>query len=97
MASCEPQHWTLKVSRARQLSGCGWSAGVEGSVIVGKLLEGPGGTYGYNAATNEYEDMVKAGIIDPLKVRWSIQQPANVLLSASAAIGTGWWLKTRTS
>ena len=36
---------------------------------MGKLLEGPGGTYGYNAATNEYEDMVKAGIVDPLKVR----------------------------
>jgi chaperonin GroEL (HSP60 family) len=45
------------------------SAGVEGSVIVGKLLEGPGGNYGYNAATNEYGDMVKQGIIDPLKVR----------------------------
>ena len=89
MASCKPEHWTLNVICARQLSRCGWSAGVEGSVIVGKLLEGPGGTYGYNAATNEYEDMVKAGIVDPLKVRWSIQQTATVLPFASATIGIG--------
>ena len=48
-------------------------AGVEGSVIVGKLLEGQGGNYGYNAATNEYGDLVKQGIIDPLKVSVSSQ------------------------
>ena len=41
-------------------------------MIVGKLLEGQGGNYGYNAATNEYGDLVKQGIIDPLKViAWS--------------------------
>ena len=43
-------------------------------MIIGKLLErteadGAGATLGYNAATGDYEDMVKAGIIDPLKVR----------------------------
>lgn len=48
------------------------AAGVEGAVIIGKLLErteadGAGATLGYNAATGDYEDMVKAGIIDPLK------------------------------
>ena len=48
-------------------------AGVEGAVIIGKLLErteadGLNATLGYNAATGEYEDLVKAGIIDPLKV-----------------------------
>ena len=48
-------------------------AGVEGAVIIGKLLEkseaeGTGATLGYNAATGVYEDLVKAGIIDPLKV-----------------------------
>ncbi len=49
-------------------------AGVEGAVIVGKLLEkseeeAMGGRLGYNAATGEFEDLVKAGVIDPLKVR----------------------------
>ena len=47
-------------------------AGVEGAVVVGKLLElveRDGDTnIGYNAATNTYEDLVKAGIIDPVKV-----------------------------
>ena len=46
--------------------------GVEGAVIVGKLLEkteeeAMGGRLGYNAATGEFEDLVKAGVIDPLK------------------------------
>lgn len=45
-------------------------------MIVGKLLEGPGGNYGYNAATNEYGDLVKQGIIDPLKVRRNRQSSA---------------------
>ncbi|KAK9831446.1 hypothetical protein WJX81_006066 [Elliptochloris bilobata] len=49
------------------------NAGVEGAVIVGKLLEKSdeeslGGRLGYNAATGEFEDLVKAGVIDPLKV-----------------------------
>lgn len=44
--------------------------GVEGAVVVGKLLErNAEADYGYNAATNTYQDLVKAGIIDPLKVR----------------------------
>lgn len=47
---------------------------MEGAVIIGKLLErteadGINATLGYNAATGQYEDLVKAGIIDPLKVR----------------------------
>ncbi len=46
---------------------------MEGAVIVGKLLEKSeeealGGRLGYNAATGEFEDLVKAGVIDPLKV-----------------------------
>ena len=60
-------------------------------MIVGKLLEGPGGSYGYNAATNEYTDMVKAGIIDPLKVvRTALLDAASVssLLTTSEAIIT---------
>ncbi|KAF8688043.1 hypothetical protein HU200_042460 [Digitaria exilis] len=44
------------------------NAGVEGAVIVGKLLEQDNTDLGYDAAKGEYVDMVKAGIIDPLKV-----------------------------
>ncbi|KAM7462165.1 hypothetical protein LguiA_030286 [Lonicera macranthoides] len=44
------------------------NAGVEGAVVVGKLLEQDNPDLGYDAAKGEYVDMVKAGIIDPLKV-----------------------------
>ncbi|XP_047948766.1 chaperonin CPN60-like 1, mitochondrial [Salvia hispanica] len=44
------------------------NAGVEGAVVVGKLLESENPDLGYDAAKAEYVDMVKAGIIDPLKV-----------------------------
>jgi len=44
------------------------NAGMEGAVIVGKILENPNKNYGMNAATGEYVDMVEAGIIDPTKV-----------------------------
>ncbi|KAL6839351.1 hypothetical protein ACP4OV_030848 [Aristida adscensionis] len=44
------------------------NAGVEGAVVVGKLLEQDNTDLGYDAAKGEYVDMVKAGIIDPLKV-----------------------------
>mmetsp|Transcript_18650 Transcript_18650/g.40888 ORF Transcript_18650/g.40888 Transcript_18650/m.40888 type:complete len:572 (-) Transcript_18650:657-2372(-) len=43
------------------------NAGDEGSVVVGKLLEGDG-SIGYDASTGEYVDLIKAGIIDPVKV-----------------------------
>jgi len=43
------------------------NAGVEGSVIVREMAEKEGNV-GYNAATNEFEDLVKAGVIDPAKV-----------------------------
>jgi len=43
------------------------NAGVEGSVVVQQLLKEKGNK-GYNAATGEYEDLVKAGVIDPAKV-----------------------------
>ena len=47
------------------------NAGMEGDVIVGKLLERPEAeeNVGYNAATGVFEDLVKAGVIDPIKVR----------------------------
>ena len=44
------------------------NAGEEGSVVVGKLLERDDPNIGFNAATGVYEDLVKAGVIDPLKV-----------------------------
>ncbi|WP_373505686.1 chaperonin GroEL [Aestuariivirga sp.] len=54
------------------------NAGVEGSIVVGKLLERTG-SYGFNAQTEEYVDMVKAGIIDPTKVvRVALQDAASV-------------------
>jgi chaperonin GroEL len=54
------------------------NAGVEGSIVVGKLLE-KSGNYGFNAQTEEYVDMVQAGIIDPTKVvRVALQDAASV-------------------
>mmetsp|Transcript_19540 Transcript_19540/g.59078 ORF Transcript_19540/g.59078 Transcript_19540/m.59078 type:complete len:581 (+) Transcript_19540:83-1825(+) len=66
------------------------NAGQEGAVIVGKLLEGDSSSnIGYNAADGVFEDMVKAGIIDPLKVvRTALTDAAGVasLLTTSEAI-----------
>ncbi|TVQ02728.1 MAG: chaperonin GroEL [Balneolaceae bacterium] len=54
------------------------NAGVEGSIVVQKVLEGKGG-YGYNARTEIYEDLVKAGVIDPTKVaRIALENAASV-------------------
>lgn len=55
------------------------NAGVDGAVVAGKLLEGTDYNYGYNAATDEYTDMIKAGIVDPTKVvRTALQDAASV-------------------
>lgn len=55
------------------------NAGVDGSVIVGKVLEMKNETEGYNAATDEFVDMFEAGIIDPTKVvRTALQDAASV-------------------
>jgi len=60
---------------------CRWIAengGVEGSVVVNKVKEGTG-AFGYNAQTQVYEDLVKAGVIDPTKVvRTALQNAASV-------------------
>ena len=54
------------------------NAGQEGSVVVAKVKEGKKGI-GFNANTEQYEDMVKAGIVDPLKVtRYALQNAASV-------------------
>jgi chaperonin GroEL len=55
------------------------NAGVEGSVVVGKLRESKDEAQGFNAQTEEYVDMIKAGIIDPVKVvRTALQDAASV-------------------
>ncbi|GER50089.1 60 kDa chaperonin [Striga asiatica] len=65
------------------------NAGVEGAVVVGKLLESDNPDLGYDAAKGEYVDMVKAGIIDPLKViRTALVDAASVssLMTTTEAI-----------
>jgi chaperonin GroEL len=55
------------------------NAGAEGSVVVGKILENASITFGYNAATGEYGDMITMGVIDPVKVvRTALQDAASV-------------------
>jgi len=55
------------------------NAGEDGAYIVGKLLEGGDYNHGFNAATGEYEDLVKSGVIDPAKVvRTALQDAASV-------------------
>ncbi len=55
------------------------NAGDEGSVVVGKILENESLTFGYDAQTSTYGDMIKMGIIDPVKVvRTALQDAASV-------------------
>lgn len=54
------------------------NAGFEGSIVVQRVLEGKD-DFGFNAETGQYEDMVKAGVIDPTKVtRFALQNAASV-------------------
>jgi len=55
------------------------NAGVEGSIVVGKLRESKDENFGFDAQTEHYVDMIKAGIIDPVKVvRTALQDAASV-------------------
>ncbi len=55
------------------------NAGEDGAFIVGKLLESDDYNWGFNAATGDYEDLVKSGVIDPAKVvRTALQDAASV-------------------
>ncbi|MBU3730976.1 MAG: chaperonin GroEL [Beijerinckiaceae bacterium] len=55
------------------------NAGVEGSIVVGKIAENKSETFGFNAQTEEYVDLIKAGIVDPAKVvRTALQDAASV-------------------
>ena len=66
------------------------NAGEEGAVVVAKVLESKDQHYGYNAATGHFEDLVKAGVIDPTKVtRTALQNAASIaglLLTTEALI-----------
>jgi chaperonin GroEL len=54
------------------------NAGVEGSLVVQEVLRGEG-SFGYNVATGQFEDLIKAGVIDPTKVtRSALQNAASV-------------------
>ena len=74
-------------SPVRQIS---FNAGEEPSVVVDKILSKNEATWGFNAATEEYTDLVKAGVIDPVKVvRCALQNAASVsslLLTTEAMI-----------
>ncbi len=66
------------------------NAGVEGSIVVGKVLDSESATFGFNAQTEEYVDMVQAGVIDPAKVvRTALQDAASIaglMITTEAAI-----------
>ena len=66
------------------------NAGMDGTVVVSKILKGKDKNFGYNADTDEYEDLRKAGVIDPVKVtRSALQNGASVaclLLTTEAMI-----------
>jgi chaperonin GroEL len=55
------------------------NAGAEGSIVVGRVKASKERNFGYNAATDTYEDLVKAGVIDPTKVtRLALQNAASI-------------------
>jgi chaperonin GroEL len=55
------------------------NAGVEGSIVVGKVSESKGANFGYDAQNDDYVDMIEAGIIDPAKVvRTALQDAASI-------------------
>jgi len=60
----------------RQIAG---NAGVDGSVVVGKVIENDSPTFGFDAQAEEYVDMLKAGVIDPTKVvRIALENAASI-------------------
>jgi chaperonin GroEL len=60
----------------RQISG---NAGEEGAVVLGKVLDAKDPNFGYNAQTGEFEDLVKAGVLDPTKVvRTALQNAGSI-------------------
>ena len=72
----------------RQIAG---NAGVDGSVVVGKVIESDSPSFGFDAQAEEYVDMLKAGVIDPTKVvRIALENAASIaglLITTEAMIG----------
>ena len=66
------------------------NAGAEGSIVVARVKESKDKNFGYNAATDSYEDLVKSGVIDPTKVtRTALQNAASIaglLLTTEAVV-----------
>jgi chaperonin GroEL len=66
------------------------NAGEEGAVVLGKVIENKDANFGYNAFSNEYEDLVKAGVLDPTKVvRTALQNAgsiASLMLTTEALV-----------
>jgi len=66
------------------------NAGVEGSIVVGKVLETRGQAFGYDAQKDEYGDLIEKGIIDPAKVvKTALQDAASIaglLITTEAGI-----------
>src|ERR1700678_965370 len=66
------------------------NAGVEASIVVGKMLEQKSNTFGFDAQTEKYVDLVEAGIVDPTKVvRTALQDGGSVaalLITAEAMV-----------
>ena len=66
------------------------NSGVEGSIVVGKVMESTDASFGFNAQTEEYGDLVKMGVIDPAKVvRSALKSAASVagiMITTEAAI-----------
>ena len=55
------------------------NSGEEGAIVVGKIRDSKDNNYGYNAQTDKFEDLVKAGVIDPTKVtRTALQNAASI-------------------
>ena len=66
------------------------NAGEEGAVVLGKINDSKDNNYGYNALTGDYEDLVKAGVLDPTKVvRTALQNAgsiASLMLTTEALV-----------
>ncbi len=83
------------------------NAGAEGSIVVARIKESKDKAFGYNAATDQYEDLIKSGVIDPTKVtRTALQNAASIAGPAphhrvrgggeeGRQAGIGWWSSGR--
>jgi chaperonin GroEL len=76
----------------RQIAG---NAGVDGSVVVGKVIENDSASFGFDAQAEEYGDMLKAGVIDPTKVvRIALENAASIaglLITTEAMVAAKAW------